>query len=502
MISIFLYSTIAIAQHRPDSIRAYFDSLTAHKAFNGNILIAEDNKCIYQHSSGYADFQKNKLNNDSVHFNLASVSKIFTATAILQLKEKGKLQLDEAYSKYFTAFPYPGITIRHLLTHTSGLPDLELYESLVQQFPDTVITKDILLPTLIQWNKPLKFEPGDKFEYCNNNFILLALLVEKLSNMPFSAYLQNFIFAPAHMEHTYLQEHTVADTNLVIKHVMPAFSDSVYMPAGQVPRYRYTDYNNSAATGASNIITTTQDMLRFDEAFFSGRLLQPSSMEEAFTPVKLNNGQVFYQHIDTMQGEGKGTYGLGWEIFEQPGFGRSVGHGGFKFGLATFYYRNLNRRQTIIAFDNTAGIEFGRIVTSVLYLMHNKQPLPIFTKQSLVRIYAKALIQKGIDHAAACFNSYKSDTGHFYFSEWEMNRLGYEFLYFTQFPQRLQFALETFKLNTLLFPDSYNAYDSYAEALKENGKKQEAILMYQKSVQLNPQNKEGKAALQQLLKAP
>jgi tetratricopeptide (TPR) repeat protein len=280
---------------------------------------------------------------------------------------------------------------------------------------------------------------------------------------------------------------------------MASYYDTVYTPVFDIKRYRYTSYNNSAAMGASNIITTISDLQLFDRAFFDGSLLSAASIEEALTPVRLNNGEVYWDHMDTMQGEGKGSYGLGWEIFEQPGFGKSVGHGGFKFGLATFYFRNISRKQTIISFDNTAGHAFGNIVTSAFHMMNDQLPLPLKTKASLVRLFASTMVKNGIDNAISCLTAFKSDTGNYYFSEQEMNQLGYEFLYFSSFPDHLQFATETFKINMLLFPESYNTYDSYAEALSQAGKHQEAILMYQKSIELNPDNQGGIKALKQLL---
>ncbi|MCF6404535.1 beta-lactamase family protein [Chitinophaga filiformis] len=489
------------AQTRLGKLNIYFNNISREENMNGNILLAENGRPVYLRSFGCSDFPSASENDIDVRYNLASISKIFTSTAILQLKEKGKLYLDDTFQHYFPQFPYPGITIRHLLTHTSGLPDLELYEPLVKQFPDTIITNDIIIPTLINENKPLHFHPGDKYSYCNLNYCLLAMLVEKVSGLAFSDYLQQYIFQPARMLLTYCVKTSYQQSHrkIATPHVKAAYYDTAYSPVFLVKRYRYTSYNNSAATGASNIITSTSDLQRFDRAFFDGKLLGQASIEEALTPVRLNNGEVYWEHMDTMLGEGKGSYGLGWEIFEQPGFGRSVGHGGFIFGLATFYFRNIDRKQTIIAFDNVAGPAFGKIVTSAFYIMNDQPPMPLKIKTSLVRLFATTMVQYGVDNAVSCLTAFKSDTSKYYLSEQEMNQLGYELLYFSSFPDHLQFAIETFKMNMLLFPESYNTYDSYAEALAQAGKKQEAILMYQKSIALNPDNQGGIKALKQLL---
>ncbi|PWV46191.1 serine hydrolase domain-containing protein [Chitinophaga sp. S165] len=499
--AILLSGMLSIAQNRLGKLNIYFNNIAREKNMNGNILLAENGRAIYRRSFGYSDFTSATENDVNVHYNLASISKVFTATAILQLNEKGKVHLEDTLRHYFPDFPYPGITIRHLLTHTSGLPDLELYEPLVKKFPDTIITNDIIIPVLRRENRPLYFHPGDKFSYCNTNYSLLAMLVEKLSGLSFRDYLHTYIFEPAGMLETYYAKTSYQDTyqGVVTPHVKALYYDTAYTSAFKVKRYRYTSYNNSAATGASNIVTTISDLQLFDQAFFDGKLLNAAAIEEALTPVRLNSGETYWEHMDTMLGEGKGSYGLGWEIFDQPGFGKSVGHGGFNFGLATFYFRNISRKQTIIAFDNVAGPSFGNIVTSAFYMMNDQPPMLLKKKTSLVRLFAATMIQRGIDNAISGLTAFKSDTNNYYFSEREMNQLGYEFLYFSPVPEHLQLAIETFKINMLLFPGSYNAYDSYAEALSKAGKRQEAILMYQKSIELNPDNQGGIKALKQLL---
>jgi len=498
---IVLSGTFSLAQNRLGNLNTFFNNIAREENMNGNIFLAENGRPVYVRSFGYADFPSATQNDINVRYNLASISKIFTSTAILQLKEKGMLRLEDTFQHYFPAFPYPGITIRHLLTHTSGLPDLELYEPLVKQFPDTIITNDIIIPTLVKEGKALYFQPGDKFSYCNVNYCLLAMLVEKLSGLSYSAYLQQYIFGPARMLLTYCVKtsYQQSQRGIATPNVWAAYYDTTYTPVFQVQRYRYTSYNNSAPAGASNIITNTSDLQRFDRAFFDGKLLSAASIAEALTPVRLNSGEIYWDHMDTMLGEGKGSYGLGWEIFEQPGYGRSVGHGGFQFGLATFYFRNIDRKQTIIAFDNVAGPAFGNVITSAFYIMNHQPPLQLKIKSSLVRLFARTMVGYGVDEARNCLTLLKSDTAKYYLSEQEMNQLGYELLYFSSFPDHLQFAIATFKINMQLFPESYNTYDSYAEALAQAGKKQEAILMYQKSIALNPDNQGGIKALKQLL---
>jgi CubicO group peptidase (beta-lactamase class C family) len=503
LLPLMFYTGEAPAQISTPQIEPYFKKVGELKQLNGNILLADNDKIVLKRSYGYADYDSFKPNNEQSRYNLASISKLFTSTAILQLKDRDKLKLDDSLIKYLPDFPYADITIRHLLTHTSGLADLELFEDLIKKYPDTVVTNKNVLPELKKWKRGLYFKPGDQFRYCNTEYSLLALLVEKIEGIPFEKYLKENIFKKAGMNDTYVSiypNNTVTNDHRAVKmNVMPhPYYDTTYTSVDNINEYKYTNYNNSGTIGQSNVITTTSDLQAFDKAFFAGKLIKPSTMEEAFTPVKLNNGQIYYSnHMDTMSGEGKGSYGLGWEIFEQPVYGKSVGHGGFKFGLATFYFRNLERKQTVIGFDNTAGSEFGRVLTSALYLLNNNAPMELRTDKSAVRAYGTALVKHDIDYAITVFNELKTDSN-YYLSEWEINNLGYDLLYKSSMPDHKVKALEAFKVATIAFPQSFNTYDSYAQALAEVGKKEEAIRMYKKAIVMNPDNEDGKRALKRI----
>jgi CubicO group peptidase (beta-lactamase class C family) len=494
--------TIAFAQNTTTKILNDYFAGPGSDNLNGNILLAKKGHVVYSKSFGYADFPKKILNQHSSTFNLASISKIFTSTAVLQLCEKGKLRLEDNFQNFFPEFPYSNIRIIHLLSHTSGLPDLELYEDIVRKNRDTIITNEHIIPALLEWKKPTHFIPGDQWQYCNSNYELLALLVEKISGMSFSEYLSKYIFKPAGMHQSYLQrndERGTADDAPVVMHVLPAWYSDKYVAVEDVPRFRYTTHNLSTTYGASNIVTTAEDLLKFDVAFFNYKLLKKSTVEIALTPVKLNNGETLEEeHMDTMLGEGKGSYGLGWRIFWIKGMEKAVGHGGFKFGLATFYFRTMSTAQTIIAYDNIAGSEFGKVITSCFRMTNGQKPIEDGKKISLARTYGVMLKQGGPDEATVKLNELRSDTARYYLNEQELNWLGYDCLY-GDFENHINLALEVFKVNTLLFPTSFNVYDSYAEALWRAGKNKLAITMYQKSLAFNPQNKGGEEALRQLL---
>ncbi len=200
---IFLW-TESFGQNSSQKLDNYFS--TTLNPINGNILVAENGKSIYKKSFGFADFENKIPNSETSRFNIASVSKTFTAVSILQLKEKGKVDIDKPVKKYLPEFPYDDITIRHLLSHTSGLPDYYFYDKTYEKEPLRIYTNKDILDDLNKFKFPLSFKPGEKWDYANINYCLLAEVVEKVSGQNFQDYLQKNIFSKAKMLDTYLFE--------------------------------------------------------------------------------------------------------------------------------------------------------------------------------------------------------------------------------------------------------------------------------------------------------
>ncbi len=473
---------------------SFSQSLYKYRQINGNILVAEKGTIIFKKSFGFANFESKTPDTDSTGFSLASTSKIFTSAAILQLRDKGKFKLDDPFIKYFPDFPYPNITIRNLLSHTSGLPDYQLYEEQISKNPGKIFTNKDVLPSIKMWNKPLNFKPGEKWVYSNTNFCLLALLVEKLSGLTFQQYLQKNIFGPSKMFDTYFSADAahIADKRRAVNYEFPFMYSGKLQNADSVKRDHWRTYNASGFVGQGNIITTAQDMLKFDGALYSGKILKPSTLEEAFTPTKLNNGE----NVDAGHAIGQASYGLGWFILADSSAGKIVFHTGGQPGAVSIFLRNISKKQTVIMFDNTFNKSLFVNAANAMAILNNK-PFS-FHKISLTQAYGSTLVEKGTDAAFCRLQELKADSAHYYLSEDDMNELGLRLLYEANFSNHQELSLEVLKLNTLLFPNSFNTYDSYGEALAEAGKKEEAIFMYKKSLMLNPGSEGGKRALKRL----
>ncbi|MFD2919243.1 serine hydrolase [Terrimonas rubra] len=491
-----LFSLTLTGQSSAVRLDSLFQSLEKYGQFNGNVLVSGKGSVIYEKSFGYAAFSDKKPITPASRFSIGSVAKVFTSVAILQLKEKRKLDLNDPVVKYITAFPYSGITIRHLLTHTSGLPDYELYGKLVDENPQQIFTNNDILPALEKWTKPLYFLPGEKWQYANTNYSLLAMIVEKVSRTRFSSYVSKFIFQPAKMSSSYfLTDKPIgsADPDLVVNHQYPALFDSLPVDVTAIAKLRWRTYNLNGFTGQGNVVTTARDLQNFDQALHTGKLLKNVTLAEAFLPATLNNGEVVNADI----GIGKMSYGLGWFIFADTTAGKIVGHGGGVPGAVSIFLRNISKNQLVVVLDNRFSDGIYRTGVNAMKVLNDK--VLTIRKKSLAPEYGIALINKGPAVAFARLVQLKSDSLHYYVDEEQLNLLGYQLLYESKLKNAQQLSLEVFKVNMLLFPYSYNVYDSYGEALLKSGHKEEAILMYRKALEINPGNKESKEALEKIL---
>ncbi|HKR21825.1 MAG TPA: serine hydrolase domain-containing protein, partial [Pyrinomonadaceae bacterium] len=182
---VFVVQGAIVAQNsRIARIDAFVTAKHKYHNFNGNVLVAENGRVVYQRSMGFADLRLRRILTSESVFNIASISKQFTAAAIMLCRERGLLSLDDPLSKYFPELPYDGIHLRQMLTHTSGLPE---QNELMYKYWDseTPVTNRDVLEHLIKYKPPIAFKPGESFKYCNTNYSLLASIVEKVSGQTF-----------------------------------------------------------------------------------------------------------------------------------------------------------------------------------------------------------------------------------------------------------------------------------------------------------------------------
>lgn len=440
-------------QNTQKKLDQYFSALAENKQFNGNVLIAENGKIFYQKSFGDADFSTHRKNNSKSSFPIASITKTFTSTGILQLLEKGKLKLEDPAAKYLTDFPYKKVTIKQLLSHTAGLPIYDsLFFPLIAKHPDTVFTNKDLIPAMIAQKSPLIFKSGVDFSYNNVNYNILALIIEKISGLTYGAYLQKNIFNPAGMKDTSLSKFFERDDrNLSKRYIVKyPYSDELQR-AETVAEFKVAEHFDFQGHG--DLISTCEDLLKYDVALSNGKLLKTATLKLAYTPVLLSNGS------DNVQ-----RYALGWITRKDTSMGEIVKHDGGLSGGRTLLMRNLTKHQTIILFDNTANNVVPISDHALVILNGGSVEKP---KKSVAKIYGISLAQKGIKEGEKTLKAIEKDTANYDVNEDEMNSLGYALM----FNNKEQEAEEVFRQNTILFSESWNTYDSYGEILLKHGKK-------------------------------
>ncbi len=253
------------------------------------VMVIYNGRKIFHKGFGSADLNKKIPINSHTDFYLASVSKEFTTMAVMILHDRGLLRFDDKVYKILPGFPSYGkdITIRSLMTHTSGLPD---YYSLLGYSHDFKgITNGDVWNLLLKQDS-LNFPPGSRYQYSNSGYVILSMIVSKISGMPFAEFLKKNIFDRLHMKNTLVVTPTVKS----IPHRAAGYSKD---STGQ---YKADDYNQFT-TGAGGIYSNTSDLYKWDQALYTGRLVRKSTLAEAFTRQKLNDGST----ID---------YGFGWMI--------------------------------------------------------------------------------------------------------------------------------------------------------------------------------------------
>ena len=483
------------AQSQHQIIDSFMQALVQNQDFSGNVLVIDKDRIVYEKSFGYADLPNNTPNTTTITFPIASISKLFTATAILQLNERGKLKITDAVAKYQPQFPYRDITLRHLLSHTSGLPPYNAFFNAYQQKnPKKVFTNKDFLAGVVANKQPLVYKPGEKGNYDNINFLVLALVIEKLSGLSYEAYIQQNILTPAGMTETVFfplpeQFNTPVIKNFAFPHVYLHMYDSLPVKSNSIAYVK--DYWHSYGfNGFGDYVSTMRDLWKFDKALYDNTLLSQQTLAAAYVPVQLNDGK-----------NNPAEFGLGWEIEKDSSMGKLVYHSGAAMGLSSNILRNITTQQTVIIFDNMHFNAHDNATKLMMLLNGKKVAMP---RKSIASMYGITLMNEGPSKATALLKQLQQDTLHYYLSEDEMNSLGYDFMgnsnpYHLPEQHFYKQAIETLKLNVALFPNSWNAYDSYAEALLADGQKEAAVNMYQRSIALNPNNENAKKVLQQLL---
>lgn len=352
------YASPDASTARTSSLEEQVDRLMAPWSQGGTpgaaILIIQDGQAILKKGYGLANLESQNPITPDTSFLLCSVTKQFTAMAVMMLAERGALSYDDPLSKFFPQFPpyAQQITVRNLLHHTAGLPEYEdLFlksGNLDQDYPRSAKTpqssfeptsKDALA-LLAQVRSP-RFAPGERLEYSNSGYVLLAQIVEKVSGQPFAQFLRQNIFQPLGMSRSLLYDET-----------RPPVSNVATSYQRERGAYRDIDYTPlNVIYGEDNIYTTLEDLYQWDQALYTEKLVKAETLREAFTPGTLRNGKVT-------------GYGFGWWVEKFLGM-NMVEHAGAWLGFKTFIVRFPDQRLSVVMLANQQDIDVEDIAFKI-----------------------------------------------------------------------------------------------------------------------------------------
>lgn len=434
--------------------------------FNGAVLVAENGNIIYSKGVGYADMENKIPNLVDTKFRLASVTKQFTATLIMQLVEQGKIKLEGKLSDYL---PYyrkdigDRVTIHQILSHTAGIGNYtDNRQFMESDAKEKVIPKEFVLKYC---SEDLVFEPGTDWAYSNSGYFILGAVIEEVTGKTYEVNLQEKILAPLGMTNSGYEHNEIKYENKA-----SGYSDDFgeYKPARVI--------DMTVPFSAGSMYSTVEDMYRWDRALYTEKILTKASLDKMFTPV-LNN------------------YGYGWSIIEAPlrdMTKKVITHSGGIFGFVSLETRLVNDNNFIMLLSNTENgslkpLTFG--IVDILYGFEPSQP-----KKSVATELAKLIKEKGIETAINEVNTFIDKKDEYRAVEGDINQLGYVLMQ----SGKLKEAIEVFKVNVRLYPGSANVYDSIGEAYAAAGDKENAIINYKKAIELDPTNENGKQMLKKL----
>ena len=322
-------------------IDEYYKNVWENGDLWGGFLVAKGKTIIYEKYRGYGE-ENNQMpieNNTPLH--VASVSKTLTAMAILKLIEAEKLNLNDEVSKFFPKFPYPGVSLKSLLTQRSGLPKYEYFiehiDPNAKELSKEFLKNEDILNMLIKYNPPVSRAPNSGFEYCNTNFALLALILEKVTNTSFPKAMDEMIFQPLEMKNTFVLE----------KKDLKSVAKSFYQRGPKVYPYDRLDL----IYGDKNVYTTPRDLLNFSVALYSKDFLKEDLKAMIFEPY-------------SNEKPGINNYGMGFRMKIFDDATKLTFHNGWWHGTNSVFAHLLDSKVTIIAIGN----KFSRRVYSALSL--------------------------------------------------------------------------------------------------------------------------------------
>jgi CubicO group peptidase (beta-lactamase class C family) len=431
------------------------------------IAIVQNRKVVYAAGFGLRNLEKkgDKVTPQSL-FHMASITKPFVATSVMQLVENGKVDLEAPVVKYLPYFKVNDersatITVRQMLSHISGMPDVRDYEWDKPQYDDGALERYVRS----LGNQSLIAAPGTMFRYSNMAYEVLGDLIAKVSGMTFEDYVKKHILEPLGMKSSTLLVKQASPLLLTSPHVF----DKSYEPVVSKV-FPYNRMHSPSSTLYSNVL----DMTRWAIANLNrGELDGKRILKDSTYDVMWKSAGDQWQQV-----------GISWFLGKHREH-RTVSHSGGDTGFVSNLVLIPDQSIAVVMMSNFDRAPLRPLTNAALDVALGLKPEPIVFKQSIAKAVYQIIMKEGIDAAVVKYRNLKKDQPNVYdFQEGELNGLGYNLLRQKKFKE----AIKVFQLNVEAYPESSNVYDSLGEAYMLNGEKAPAIENYEKSLKLNPRN--------------
>jgi CubicO group peptidase (beta-lactamase class C family) len=453
------------------TVHAYLDTLE-QAGFSGAVLVEFHGKIVISKGCGYSDLLQERKNSSRTVFDIGSITKQFTAAAILKLEMEGRLSTDDKLSRFFKNTPgdKSDITVHQLLRHSSGLKSTVGgdYDSIAEAtFIDSVM------------KGPLKFTPGTAFSYSNIGYSLLAMIVEKVAGVPYETFLYENLWRPAGMEQTGYRRPEF-DRGLIATGYKN--DDRSWGKPTEKPWDADGPYWHLKGNGG--ILSTAEDMFRWNQALSTGKILSKKTEAKMYRP-KLRDDE-----------DSASYYAYGWDVHRTSRNTLLLWHNGTNGIFYADFYRYVNENTTVIVLTNKSNgfQDAGREISRALFDPDYRPVVPIAdneSNRSFTDHVIALTIHDGFEAGAREFRERKPGVN---ILEGLVNNKGYQLLGGRSVSQ----AVGLFKLNALAFPASWNAYDSLGEGCLAAGDTTLAIEHYRKSLALDPSNTNAEKVLKRL----
>ncbi len=458
----------ASAQGKKEKLDQIMQAYHRFNMFDGSVLVAENGRIIYEGAFGMANREWNIPNTTDTKFMIGSVSKPITSMLMLIQAQKGLIDIDKTISDYLPEFSRKNgnrITIRQLMSHTSGMPNYDVIKDFFPKYSRQNFTREEYMK--LYMDSTLVFEPGSSYYYSSWGYFTLGLIMEKVSGKTYAQLMKEDIFDPLGMNGSGSYHHTQ-----IVNKRATGYDYSL----GGFTSADFRDQSNTMGTG--DLYSTTGDLFKLHMAISENKLISKKLTDEMFTP-----------------GIRPWQYGFGWfnQQFKYTPKDSVFAnyHLGMTEGFLSFLIRIPSSNSLIVFLCNSSPTHFFGIATNLMKVLYDK---PVVLKQPVHKVMEQLVVSKGVGKAVEEYKIMKKDTAHYYIDWYAMDQVGSQLFNLKRYEE----ARVIFEHNASEFPERDWVMLSLANTYAILGRKDDAIKYYQKTVLLNPKNEEAKNRLKEL----